>query len=269
MIIFDKSIFQAHPFHLVLPSPWPILSSVSLLNVTFTGVLSIQGFTNIVLFLLMSYISLFGAMFYWFKDITTESTYLGNHTLAVQRGLFIGIALFIVTEALFFLAIFWTYFHSSLSPTIELGIQWPPAGIQAIDPFEFPLLNTIILLSSGVSVTYAHHSLIHGNRYYYLMGLSFTIFLALLFTVLQAVEYSASLFTISDGIFGSCFFFGTGFHGFHVIIGTLFLWFSLGRGFLYHFTLTHHLGLEASLMYWHFVDVVWIILYIAVYYWGY
>ena len=268
MIITNRSLFQAHPFHLVLPSPWPVMSSISLLNLAYSGTLAIQTFTIIISILLFSFTSLLNTMLYWFKDITTESTYLGNHTLAVQRGLFIGIALFIISETLFFIGIFWTYFHSSLSPTVELGIQWPPAGIQAIDPFEFPLLNTTILLSSGISITYAHHSIIHGNRFYYLKGLLLTVVLAIFFTVLQAVEYLASAFTISDGIFGSCFFFGTGFHGFHVIIGSIFLLFGLWRGLLYHFTQTHHLGLESSIMYWHFVDIVWIFLYISVYYWG-
>jgi len=137
-------------------------------------------------------------------------TYLGNHTNAVQRGLNLGVGLFIVSEALFFLAIFWTFFHSSLSPNIELGAQWPPMGINGINPFELPLLNTIILLSSGVLVTYAHHSVIQGNRRGALYGLVYTILLAVLFTVLQGIEYTVSSFTISDGIYGSCFYFGTG-----------------------------------------------------------
>jgi cytochrome c oxidase subunit 3 len=137
-------------------------------------------------------------------------TYLGNHTNAVQRGLNLGVGLFIVSEALFFLAIFWTFFHSSLSPNIELGAQWPPMGINGINPFELPLLNTIILLSSGVLVTYAHHSVIQGNRRGALYGLVYTILLAVLFTALQGIEYTVSSFTISDGIYGSCFYFGTG-----------------------------------------------------------
>lgn len=137
-------------------------------------------------------------------------TYLGNHTLAVQQGLNMGVALFIVSEALFFLAIFWAFFHSALSPTVELGAQWPPKGIEAINPFELPLLNTVILLSSGVTVTYAHHSLIQGNRSGALNGLLATVILAVVFTGFQGVEYTVSSFTISDGIFGSSFYFGTG-----------------------------------------------------------
>ena len=179
-----------------------------------------------------------------------------------------GVALFIVSEALFFVAIFWTFFHSALSPTVELGAMWPPMGIEAINPFELPLLNTVILLSSGVTVTYAHHSLIQGDRSGALYGLVFTIILAVIFTGLQGVEYSVSSFTISDGAFGSCFYFGTGFHGLHVMIGTAFLAVGLWRLLAYHLTDNHHLGLEAGILYWHFVDIVWLFLYISIYYWG-
>lgn len=144
-----RSNFQSHPFHLVSPSPWPIYTSLSLLNLTTAGVLTMHVFYHAGLFLIFGLVLLISSMSFWFRDIISEGTYLGNHTLAVQRGLNIGVALFIVSEALFFLAIFWTFFHSALSPTVELGAQWPPMGIEAIDPFELPLLNTVILLSSG------------------------------------------------------------------------------------------------------------------------
>ena len=179
-----------------------------------------------------------------------------------------GVALFIVSEALFFLAIFWTFFHSALSPTGELGAHWPPSGIDAVNPFELPLLNTIILLSSGVTVTYSHHSIIQGNRKGALDGLAFTVVLAVIFTALQGLEYSISQFTISDGSFGSCFYFGTGFHGFHVIIGTAFIAVGLWRVLAYHSTENHHLGLESGILYWHFVDIVWLFLFTSIYYWG-
>ena len=136
-------------------------------------------------------------MFFWFRDVISEGTYLGNHTLAVQKGLNMGVALFIVSEGLFFLAIFWAYFHSALSPTVELGAQWPPMGIEAINAFELPLLNTVILLSSGVTITYSHHSLIQGNRKGALYGGIFTVILAIVFTALQGIEYSVSSFTIN------------------------------------------------------------------------
>lgn len=268
MTNITRSNFQAHPFHLVSPSPWPINTSTSLLTLTTSTVLTMHGFILAVYFLITAFISLIFSMSLWFRDVISEGTYLGNHTLAVQRGLNMGIGLFIVSEALFFLGIFWAYFHSGLSPTVEMGAHWPPMGIEAINPFELPLLNTIILLSSGVFVTYAHHSLIQGNRKGALFGTMFTVILAFIFTALQGVEYTVSSFTISDGTFGSCFYFGTGFHGLHVIIGTAFIFVGLWRLTAYHLTDNHHLGFESSILYWHFVDVVWLFLYISVYYWG-
>ena len=263
-----RSTFQAHPFHLVSPSPWPIYTCISLLTLTTSGVLSMHGFSHAEYFLTLAFILVISSMSFWFRDVISEATYLGNHTLAVQRGLNMGVALFIVSEALFFLAIFWAFFHSALSPTVELGAQWPPMGIEAINPFELPLLNTVILLSSGVTVTYAHHSLIQGNRSGALYGLVYTVLLAIIFTAFQGIEYTVSSFTISDGTYTSCFYFGTGFHGLHVIIGTAFLAVGLWRLLAYHLTENHHLGLESGILYWHFVDVVWLFLYISVYYWG-
>ena len=263
-----RSKFQAHPFHLVSPSPWPIYTCISLLSLTTTGVLSMHNFSNASYFLLLAFILVISSMSFWFRDIISEATYLGNHTLAVQKGINMGVILFIVSEALFFLAIFWAFFHSALSPTVELGAQWPPLGIEPINPFELPLLNTVILLSSGVTVTYAHHSLIQGNRKGTLYGLIATILLAIIFTALQGIEYTVSSFTITDGAFGTCFYFGTGFHGLHVMIGTAFLAVGLWRILAYHLTDNHHLGLEAGILYWHFVDVVWLFLFISIYYWG-
>lgn len=260
---------QHHPYHLVSPSPWPINTSVSLFSLTLTGVLSMHGFEEGWYFFFIALLNLIMSMSLWFRDVISEGTYLGNHTNAVQRGLNIGMGLFIVSEALFFLAFFWTFFHSSLSPNIELGAQWPPMGIEGINPFELPLLNTILLLSSGVTVTYSHHSLIQGNRSGALYGLVYTGLLAVIFTVFQGIEYTVSSFTISDGVYASCFYFGTGFHGLHVIIGTAFLIVGLWRLLAYHFTDHHHLGLESGILYWHFVDIVWLFLYISVYYWGY
>jgi cytochrome c oxidase subunit 3 len=227
-----------------------------------------HGFSHAGYVLILSFLAVTSCMSFWFRDVISEATYLGNHTLAVQRGLNMGVALFIVSEALFFLAIFWTFFHSALSPTIELGTQWPPMGLEAINPFELPLLNTVILLSSGVTVTYAHHSLIQGSRSETLYGLIFTSILAVIFTGLQAIEYTVSSFTLSDGAYGSCFYFGTGFHGLHVIIGTIFLLVGFWRMLAYHLTENHHLGLESGILYWHFVDIVWLFLYVSVYYWG-
>lgn len=263
-----RSNFQAHPFHLVSPSPWPLYTSICLFVVTSSAALTFHSFSNTSYILLVGLVSVVYSMSLWFRDVTNEGTYLGNHTLAVQRGLNMGVALFIVSEALFFLAIFWSFFHSALSPTVELGAKWPPLGIESINPFELPLLNTVILLSSGVTVTYSHHSLIQGDRKAALNGLVYTVLLATVFTAFQFVEYTVSSFTISDGTYSSCFYFGTGFHGLHVIIGTAFLAVGFWRLLAYHLTENHHLGYESAILYWHFVDVVWLFLYVSVYYWG-
>jgi cytochrome c oxidase subunit 3 len=263
-----RSNFQAHPFHLVSPSPWPLYTSISLLSLTTSAALSFHGFVYGEYNLTVCLIILTISMSFWFRDVIAEGTYMGNHTLAVQRGLNLGVGFFIISEALFFLAIFWTFFHSALSPVSELGAVWPPMGIEAIDPLELPVANTVILLSSGFTVTYGHHFLINGNRKKTLSGLFYTIILAIVFTSLQGVEYSDSSFTLSDGSFGSCFYFGTGFHGLHVIIGTAFLAVGLWRMLAYHLTDNHHLGLESGILYWHFVDVIWLFLFVSIYYWG-
>lgn len=210
MLNLNRSNFQAHPFHLVSPSPWPLYTSICLLSLTTSAVLSFHGFANAEYNIMFSLTALILSMSFWWRDVIAEGTYIGHHTLAVQRGLNLGVGLFIVSEALFFLAIFWTFFHSALSPAVELGAMWPPLGIEAIDPFELPLINTVILLASGFTVTYGHHYLINGDRSKTLYGLLYTIILAAIFTGLQGVEYSVSSFTISDGAFGSCFYFGTG-----------------------------------------------------------
>lgn len=268
MTNYDRSIFQAHPFHLVSPSPWPLFTSTNLFSLTLSSALSFHAFPRALWLLLSSLMSVIASMSLWFRDIISEATYIGNHTLAVQRGINMGVGLFIISEILFFLAIFWAFFHSALSPTVELGAKWPPLGIESINPFELPLLNTVILLSSGVTVTYSHHSLIQGNRKGALYGLVYTILLAIVFTMFQFIEYTVSSFTLTDGTFSSCFYFGTGFHGLHVIIGTAFLAVGLWRLLAYHLTENHHLGLESGILYWHFVDVVWLFLYVSVYYWG-
>ena len=195
-------------------------------------------------------------------------TYLGHHTIQVQKGLTIGVVLFIISEVFAFFSVFWAFFHSSLSPTIEIGGIWPPQGITPLDPFAIPLLNTILLLSSGAFVTYGHHALIQGDRKGAILGTLLTIIFAIIFTALQYYEYSESSFTMSDSVYGTVFYASTGLHGLHVIIGTLFILVGFIRIINYHLTDTHHQGHEAAILYWHFVDVVWLFLFIAVYYWG-
>lgn len=176
--------------------------------------------------------------------------------------------MFIVSEICFFGAFFWAYFHSSLSPNLELGSCWPPVGIYPLNAFSVPLLNTAVLLASGVSVTWAHHGLLEGDRRRGVQGLVLTVVLGVYFTFLQGGEYWEAPFTLSDGVYGSTFFVATGFHGLHVLIGSSFLLVCLVRLFVYHFSSGHHFGFEAAAWYWHFVDVVWLFLYLCVYWWG-
>lgn len=263
-----RTQYQAFPFHLVEPSPWPILTSFALLTLTVSAVLYFHGFVNGGELLTLGFILVSGGMVLWFRDVIVEGTYEGHHTSFVQRGLTIGVALFIVSEVFAFVSVFWAFFHSSLAPVIEIGSQWPPVGIEAVNAFELPLLNTILLLSSGATVTYSHHALIQGNRRASLIGLILTIILALAFTACQGIEYYNTSFSMSDSVYGTVFFASTGLHGLHVIVGTLFLLVGLFRLLNYHLSDSHHLGYESAILYWHFVDVVWLFLFVSVYWWG-
>ncbi len=259
---------QKHTFHLVDPSPWPLITSVGVLGLTNGFVMYIHFFKHGEIIFFSSLIFVILCMTIWWRDVIREATFEGHHTKAVTRGLKYGMILFIVSEIMFFFAFFWAFFHSSLSPTIEIGSIWPPVGIQPFNPWGIPFLNTLILLLSGATITWAHHALTSGFRTESMHGLIATILLAILFTGFQVFEYAEASFDISDGIYGSTFYMATGFHGFHVIIGTIFLAVCLYRLYKFHFTTTHHFGFEAAAWYWHFVDVVWLFLFVVVYYWG-
>nr|YP_010691641.1 cytochrome c oxidase subunit III [Pseudopus apodus]WBU94763.1 cytochrome c oxidase subunit 3 [Pseudopus apodus] len=257
---------QTHAYHMVNPSPWPITGAIAALLLT-SGLAMWFHFNNSALMgtgLLLTLLT----MYQWWRDITRESTFQGHHTPQVQTGLRYGMLLFIVSEVFFFVGFFWAFYHSSLAPTPELGGQWPPNGIHALNPFEVPLLNTAVLLASGVTVTWTHHSIMEGHQKEATQALSMTILLGLYFTALQAMEYYETPFTISDSVYGSTFFVATGFHGLHVLIGSTFLLICLIRQINHHFTTQHHFGFEAAAWYWHFVDVVWLFLYISIYWWG-
>nr|YP_009937364.1 cytochrome c oxidase subunit III [Trigonopterus tanimbarensis]QNT26835.1 cytochrome c oxidase subunit 3 [Trigonopterus tanimbarensis] len=255
-----------HPFHLVDQSPWPILGSLSLFTFMI-GLIKWFHFkeTNLLYF---SMFTNFLIMVQWWRDIVRESTFQGLHTLKVAKGLRWGMILFITSEIFFFLGFFWAFFHASLSPSIDLGMNWPPKGISPFNPLEIPLLNTLILLSSGLSITWSHHSIMENNYHQAIYSLLITVLLGFYFTALQMFEYLEAPFTIADSVYGSTFFMTTGLHGLHVIIGSTFLLVCLIRMYLNHFSPAHHFGFEAAAWYWHFVDVVWLFLYMSIYWWG-
>lgn len=257
-----------HPYHLVDPSPWPLFASFAAFLTTVGGVMYMHAYALGGTLLSLGLLMTLYAMAVWWRDVIREATYQGLHTQAVQRGLRYGMLLFIVSEIMFFLAFFWAFFHSSLAPTVEIGGIWPPLGIEVLNPWEIPFLNTLLLLTSGASVTWAHHALLAGHRGQASRALAVTLVLAVIFTLFQAYEYATAPFSISDGIYGSTFYLATGFHGFHVIIGTLFLGLCLVRVLQGHFSKGHHFGFEAAAWYWHMVDVVWLFLFVCVYYWG-
>ena len=255
-----------HPYHIVDESPWPLYGSLGGFYLT-SGIVSWFNLNSITLFYI-GLAALIIVIIQWWRDIRREGSAQGLHTSIVELGLRSGMLLFIVSEIFFFLRFFWAFFHSRLSPNTELGGVWPPPGIAAFNPFSIPLLNTIVLVSSGVSVTWAHHSIIRGHHKEGVIGLAVTILLGVYFTILQGYEYFEARFSFADRVYGSTFFIATGFHGLHVLVGTIFLIVCLFRLIKCEFRATHHFGFEAAAWYWHFVDVVWLFLYVVVYWWG-
>ena len=258
-------VHKAHPYHIVQLSPWPFVGATAGLTMAI-GVVQWFHIYNVEMLVLGVPLMLV-TIYLWWRDVVREGL-LGNHTHSIQVGLRYGILLFITSEVIFFFAFFWAFFHSRLSPTGELGIIWPPAGITGLNPIGVPLLNTAVLLASGATVTWAHHGLLNNYRCELGWGLAVTVYLGVYFTILQKAEYGNVGFAIGDSVFGSTFFVATGFHGLHVIIGTTFLFIIWLRTLINHFSSSHHKGIEFAAWYWHFVDVVWIFLYIFIYWWS-
>ena len=257
-----------HPYHLVDPSPWPVVGAISASFLTMGTVMFMHEYAGGGAVMTIGLIGILATMFLWWRDVVREATFGGYHTTIVQIGLRYGMALFIASEVMFFVAWFWAYFNASLFPTEAMGGVWPPEGVKTFDPWDLPLLNTLILLMSGVTVTWAHHEMREGNRAQTLQGIGLTIFLGLCFSAVQAYEYSHAAFGFTDGIYPTTFYMATGFHGFHVIVGTIFLMVCFVRTAKGHFTPDHHFGFEAAAWYWHFVDVVWLFLFTCIYWWG-
>lgn len=262
-----------HDYHLVDPSPWPILGALAGLLLAIGGLVYMRG--GGLLLLLLGALAVAGVMAVWWRDVIVEANQ-GYHTPVVQLHLRYGMALFIISEVMFFLAWFWAYFNAGLYPadaaqavrTELFGGAWPPEGIKTFDPWGIPFLNTLILLTSGTTITWAHHALRENNHAGMLQGLALTILLGLTFTGFQAYEYAHAAFDFGGHVYGATFYMATGFHGAHVIIGTIFLIVCYFRARAGHFTPEQHFGFEAAAWYWHFVDVVWLFLFFSIYIWG-
>jgi cytochrome c oxidase subunit 3 len=263
------------PFYTIQLRPWPAYVSLSAFFIASGLAAWFHGYTCLIL--IGGMLLLFLSLFQWFRDLVRELSIIGCDSSPIVARMRFGMVLFILSEVCFFAAFFWGFFHRRLSPTPQIGCVWPPVGIHPINPFNVPLLNTTVLLSSGISLTWAHHLLLEPDSIPHrgkielrnpLFPLIITIGLGLFFTVLQAFEYLHAPFTIADGIYGTTFFVTTGFHGLHVIIGTIYLSVCAGRLYLLQFTATRHLGFEFAAWYWHFVDVIWILLFLSIYWWG-
>ncbi len=276
-----------HDYHLVNPSPWPAIGSLAIFMTLLGAVFTMKP--DALLFGLegsswghwsfgLGFALLIYTVFAWWKDVVKEAE-TGDHTPVVGIGLRYGMILFIASEVMFFVAWFWAFFNASLYPIVPtdaatfwdvIGNEavWPPVGIETFDPWHLPFINTLILLLSGTTVTWAHHAILHGDRDGLKKGLWLTVLLGAAFTMVQGYEYGHAAFGLSGSIYGATFFMATGFHGFHVLVGTIFLAVCLGRTYRGHFAPERHFGLEAAAWYWHFVDVVWLFLFVAVYIWG-
>ena len=251
------------PFHIVTISPWPIISSINLLNLILRTILWI--YLNNLTLIIINLIILILVSLIWFRDIIRERTFQGIHSLSVISLIKFRIIIFIISELFFFISFFLTFFHNSISPSIEINFSWPPSIIKFFNPFEIPLLNSIILIISGFTVTLRHYNLLNNKSKSRIINLIFTIILGFYFNIIQIFEYYNSFFCINDRIFGSIFYLSTGFHGIHVLIGTLILLYSFIRIYKNHFSSIHHINFEFSIWYWHFVDVIWLFIYIFYY----
>jgi cytochrome c oxidase subunit 3 len=258
---------KSHPYHIVNPSPWPLLCSFAAGGVALVAAMAMHG-TVAGYWVIAAFAALFTFAGLWFRDIINEASTQKVHSTVVKLGFRYGMLLFIASEVMFFVAFFWAFFNASLAPTEAIGGIWPPASIKTIDPFDLPFMMTMILLLSGCTITWSHAALIEGNRKDMLRGLLLTVILGAIFTGFQLFEYHHASFGFKDTVFASTFYMATGFHGFHVLIGTIFLLVTYFRARKDHFKSDDHFGFEAAAWYWHFVDVVWLFLFVAVYWYG-
>ena len=270
---YDLTGGKPHPFHLVHPSIWPLAGAFAAGLLAVGAVLYMHG-VKIGTFeigmkgLLLGFAAVLAVMWFWWRDVIREAVVEKAHTPITRIGFRYGMALFISSEVMFFVAFFWAFFNASLFPTDAIGGIWPPANIEIIDAFGLPFLMTMVLLLSGCTVTWAHHAILEDKQQEAVKALAITVGLGILFTCIQAYEYHHSTFPFKDSIYASAFYMATGFHGFHVLVGTIFLCVCLFRARKGHFTAKSHFGFEAAAWYWHFVDVVWLFLFASIYWWG-
>jgi cytochrome c oxidase subunit 3 len=258
---------RAHPYHLVDPSPWPIVGTISALVLVVGGLMFMREVPAGRFVLPLGMLGVVTTMFLWWRDVIRESR-SGDHSDRVARGLRIGMGLFILSEVFFFVAFFWAFFWAAVWPTEAIEFTWPPPGIETVEVWDIPFLNTLILLLSGATVTWAHHEIIEDRQNSAFKALVVTVALGFLFLSLQIYEYFHATFALWDGVYGSTFFMATGFHGFHVFIGATFLAVCMLRAYRMTFSARKHVGFEAAAWYWHFVDVVWLFLFVFVYWWS-
>jgi cytochrome c oxidase subunit 3 len=266
-----------HDYHLVDPSPWPIVGATAAFIMAVGAILWMHHLTAAAPIIFgIGVVGVLYTMASWWSDVIREAEHKGDHTRVVQISHRYGMILFICSEVMFFVAWFWAFFNSALFPADPVHVTraalfggvWPPKGTQVFDPWHLPLLNTLILLTSGTTVTWAHHALLNGDRRGLKWGLILTILLGAVFTCVQAYEYHHAAFSFAGNVYGATFFMATGFHGFHVLVGTIFLIVCLFRANAGHFSPSQHLGFEFAAWYWHFVDVVWLFLFVCIYVWG-
>ncbi len=272
--VYDLKNGPRHPYHLVTPSVWPLVGAGCAGALAAFAVLFMHpdyklfGISTGIYGVILGFVMVCALMAVWWKDVINEAVHQKVHTPIVKIGLRYGMALFISSEVMFFVAFFWAFFASSLFPKDAIGNIWPPANIVPIVAFDLPFLMTMILLLSGCTVTWAHHAILEGKKDEATKALAITVALGIAFTCFQAYEYVHATFPFKSGIYASAFYMATGFHGFHVLVGSAFLVVCLFRNMKGHFTAKSHFGFEAAAWYWHFVDVVWLFLFTAIYWWG-
>nr|APP87489.1 cytochrome c oxidase subunit III [Periphyllus acerihabitans] len=254
------------PYFILNLSPWPILMALNMFNLMISNIMILNFKFN--QFFIINLILTTMILISWWRDIIRESTFQGNHNFYIMNLIKFSMILFIVSEMFLFISFFWNFLHNSLAPSIELGLNWPPKNIKFFNPLLIPLLNTIILLTSSFTVTLTHMFLLNNNKTKTILFMKLTIILSFYFLFLQMIEYKQAMFTFSDSIFGSSFYMATGFHGLHVMIGTMFLIINLLRMLKMHFSFIHHISFELAAWYWHFVDIIWLFLYMTFYWWN-